>query len=292
MDLLVQLGFHTIITASIYALVASGLSFIYATTRVFHLAHGGVIALTAYIFWWLFEVPHLHLVIAGALAIVCAIFIGLAMNEWIYEPLRTRKTKGLGYLMATLALLMICGALIIAVFGAQTFSFGFHSPRYSIAGASVSLLQLILVAITVVLFAVLVFVVRCTRFGKAMRATSDNEMVAEVLGINTRHIRRLTFALGSALGGISAILYALEFNLDPNMGVMIAIKGFTAMVVGGPGSMGGAIAGAFLLSGVEQASVWYLGSTWRNAVAFALLFLFLLIKPRGLFGRRHFGSYD
>lgn len=291
MDLLVQLGFHTIITASVYALIASGLSFIYATTRVFHLAHGGVIALSAYLFWWFAEKLELHLVIAGALAIVCAVLLGLAMNEWVYEPLRTRQTKSLGYLIATIALLMICGALIIALFGAQSFSLGVRTPIYSIAGASVSLLQLVVVAMTIALFAVLVFVVRCTRFGKAMRATSDNEMVAEVLGIHTRHIRRLTFALGSALGGVSAILYALEFNLDANMGVMIAIKGFTAMVVGGPGSMGGAIAGSFLLSGIEQASVWYLGSTWRNAVAFALLFLFLLIKPRGFFGRRHFGSY-
>ena len=90
---------------------------------------------------------------------------------------------------------------------------------------------------------------------------------------------------GSALGGAASIFYVLEFNLDPNMGVMIAVKGLTAAIIGGPGSIVGAILGAFLLSGVEQASVWYLGSTWRNAMAFVLLFVFLLVKPTGLFGR-------
>lgn len=87
---------------------------------------------------------------------------------------------------------------------------------------------------------------------------------------------------------MAAIFYALEFNLDPNIGVMIVIKGLTAAIIGGPGSIVGAIAGALLLSGAEQASVWYLGSTWRNAIAFVLLFMFLLVKPTGLFGHRRF----
>lgn len=145
-----------------------------------------------------------------------------------------------------------------------------------------------LIATTVVIFVLLHLLSRHTRFGKTMRATADNEVVAEILGINTIQVRRLTFALGSALAGVAAIFYTLEFNLDPNMGVMMAIKGFTAAVIGGPGSITGAIVGSLLLSGVEQSSVWYLGSSWRNSMAFVLLFMFLLIKPTGLFGRRRF----
>jgi branched-chain amino acid transport system permease protein len=288
MDVLFQLVFHTIITASIYALVAAGLTFIYATTKVFHLAHGGVVAFSAYIFWWLANIAGLSLFLAGSAAIFVSIVIGSLMNELVYEPLRRKKTKGLGYLIATIALLMMSGALILLLFGAQTSSFGLQTDAYQIFGAYVSLLQGVIVMTAAVLFILLSLFVRYSRFGKAMRATADNEVVAEVLGINTKKIRRLTFIFGSALGGVAAILYALEFNLDPNMGIMITIKGFAAAVIGGPGSMVGAIAGALILSGVEQASVWYLGSTWRNAMAFSLLFFFLLIKPTGLFGSRKY----
>ncbi|MBI4592210.1 branched-chain amino acid ABC transporter permease [Candidatus Uhrbacteria bacterium] len=284
MDVLVQLVFHTLITGSIYALIASGLVFIYATTRVFHLAHGGVIAFAAYVFWWISDMG-LPLVVAGLVAILASIILGVLMNEFVYEPLRARKTKALGYLIATIAMLMMCAAVIILLFGAQGQSLGFSTEIYHVVGATISFLQIVIIASALILFLCLGVFVRFSRFGKAMRATADNEVVAEVLGINTRMVRRWTFILGSALGGIAAILYTLEFNLDPNMGVMIAVKGLTAAIIGGPGSMVGAIAGAFLLSGVEQASVWYLGSTWRNAMAFVLLFVFLLVKPTGLFGR-------
>ncbi len=288
MDILAQLSVHTLIAASVYALIASGLSFIYATTRVFHLAHGGVIALSAYVFYFTWSAWELSLTFAGLLSILSAVVLGLAMNEFVYEPLRARGTKSLGYLIATLALLMLSGAAIIALFGAQTFSFGIQTTLYNTMGVSISTLQIVmLVCALAILLALTAFISR-SRFGKAMRATADNEMVAEVLGINTRSVRRLTFALGSALGGVAAIFYALEFNLDPNMGVMMAIKGFTAMVIGGPGSMAGAIVGALILSGVEQASVWYLGATWRNSAAFILLFFFLLSRPQGLFGRETF----
>ena len=284
MDVLVQLVFHTLITGSIYALIASGLVFIYATTRVFHLAHGGVIAFAAYVFWWTNEMG-LPLVVAGIVAILASIILGVLMNEFVYEPLRARKTKSLGYLIATIAMLMMCGAVIILLFGAQGQSLGFSTELYHVAGATISFLQIIIIASAFILFLGLGALVRFSRFGKAMRATADNEVVAEVLGIDTHAVRRLTFVLGSALGGVASIFYVLEFNLDPNMGVMIAVKGLTAAIIGGPGSIVGAILGAFLLSGVEQASVWYLGSTWRNAMAFVLLFVFLLVKPTGLFGR-------
>ncbi len=288
MEVLFQLTAYTLMTASIYALIASGLVFIYTTTRVFHLAHGGVIAFSAYVFWWSVQVGGVPLWVGMIACILAASLLGLLMNELVYEPLRVRKTRGLGYLIATISMLMMCGAIIIILFGAQGQSLGISSPLYHIGGVNISLLQLVTVSTTITLFFLLWVFVRFSRFGKAMRATADNEVVAEVLGIDTRQVRRFTFVLGSALGGVAAILYALEFNLDPNIGVIITIKGFAAAVIGGPGSITGAIVGALLLSGVEQASVWYLGSTWRNAMAFMLLFLFLLVKPTGLFGHSRY----
>lgn len=285
MELAATLFFNVIIAASVYALITCGLSFIYATTRVFHLAHGAVIAHSAYVFWWTARVLHWPLVIAGVAACVVAVVLGMLINECVYEPLRARKTKGLGYLIATIALLMLLNAAILPIFGAQTQSMGIQTSIFTIFGARASLLQLGLVAASVCMFIVLFWIHTRTKFGCAMRATADNEEVAEILGINTRIIRRKTFAFGSFLGGIAGILLALEFNLTPNMGVTLAIKGFAAMVVGGVGSAFGALAGSSLLSLVEQLVVYTLSLSWRDAVVFGLLFLMLLIRPSGLFGK-------
>jgi branched-chain amino acid transport system permease protein len=288
MDVVLQLLLNALVAGAIYALIASGLSFIYATTRVFHLAHGFVVACAGYVFWWAWQEHRLPVVVSALVACCVACAVGLLMNEFIYEPLRMRKTKGLGYLVATIALLMFGNALLIALFGAQPHSLNIQTSVYDLSGARISLLQIGILCTTAVLLVGTLLLIRNTKFGKAMRATADSETVAEILGINTRNVRRLTFLLGSLLGGIAGVLVSLEFNIDPNMGVMLAIKGFTAMVIGGAGSMGGVIVGSVLLGGAEQAAVWFFGSGWKNAMAFALLFLFLLAKPTGLFWRSRF----
>ncbi len=285
MDAALQLFVNALVAGSVYALVASGLSFIYATTRVFHLAHGFTVAFAGYVFWWLSDVAAWPLATAGFAACVAASLVGLAMNELVYEPLRARKTKGLGYLVATIGLLMFGNAAILALFGSQPHTLRFQTDVLDILGARVSLLQVFIVLAAVALLASLAFVIQRTKFGKAMRAVADNEVMAEVLGVKTREMRRLTFLLGSFLAGIAGILVALEFNVEPNMGVMLAIKGFAATVIGGAGSMAGAIVGSTLLGGVEQAAVWFFGAGWKNAMTFVLLFAFLLARPKGIFGR-------
>ncbi len=288
MAILLQLTINALITGAVYALIASGLTFIYATTRVFHLAHGAVIALAAYGFWWLSAVAlwPLPLAACGGCAVACA--AGLLMNELVYEPLRARGSKGLVYLVATIALLMMGNALILMLFGAETHSLNIETRSFHVFGATVTLLQVVIMIISAALLIGLAALSRGTRFGKAMRAVADQETMAEVLGINTRDIRRLTFLIGSFLAGVAGVFIALEFNLEPNMGVMFAIKGFAASVIGGPGSMSGALVGSLFLSGVEQGAVWFWGSGWRNAAAFTLLFLFLLLRPTGFFGRKRF----
>ncbi|MBI4598985.1 branched-chain amino acid ABC transporter permease [Candidatus Uhrbacteria bacterium] len=279
MEAFLQIAVNAVITAAVYALVASGLSFIYATTRVFHLAHGFVIAASAFVFWWFSTTGGYPWILSGFGACAVAVLLGFLMNEFVYEPLRARKTKGLGYLVATVALLMFGNAAILAVFGAQPRSLGIQTHVFDAAGVRISSLQIGIVLAAAFLLSALAAFIRFTRFGKAMRATADNEVMAEVLGIHTRRVRRLTFAIGSFLGGVAGILMALEFNADPTMGVMFAIKGFSAMVLGGVASMPGAVVGSLALASVEQAAVWFWGSSWRNAIAFVLLFIVLLCKP-------------
>jgi len=282
--IVLQLAINGVLAAAIYSLISGSLSFLYATTRIFHLAHGVVVLFGGYAFWWAWTSASMPWPAAALLSIIVSASAGVLMNEFVYEILRRRGTKGLGYLIATLALLMFGTSIILAVFGATPKTFQFQTRTYEVGGATITALQLWSLIIIFGLLGIFFWITNYTKLGKAMRATADNETVAEVLGINTKNIRRLAFLLSSILAATAGILIGLEFSLDPNMGVLLAVKGFTAAVIGGVGSFGGALLGALLVGGLEQIAVWFWGSGWRNAVTFILLFVFLLIKPAGLFG--------
>src|SRR3990167_3064201 len=145
MEVVFQLIVNALIAASVYVLIASGLSFIYATTRVFHLAHGVVIAIAGYVYWWAVQILEWNHVLGAALGCASAVVLGLAINEFVYEPLRRRKTKGLGYLVVTIALLMMGNAIIQIVFGAAPKSLGVQTTIFEVLGARFSLLQIFLV---------------------------------------------------------------------------------------------------------------------------------------------------
>ncbi|MBI2475025.1 branched-chain amino acid ABC transporter permease [Candidatus Uhrbacteria bacterium] len=288
MWIIAQIFINAIIAGSVYALVASGLTFIYATSRIFHLAHGVVILFGAYIFHFVWVEQGLSPALGVLFSILGSVAIGLLMNELVYEQQRKRHAKRLAYLISTIALLMLGTSSIILIFNTSLKSFNIQTTVYRFDQLNITLMQIILIVISCFLLLILSAVVKYTKFGKAMRATSDNDEVASIMGINTRQIRRLSFGIGSLLAAVAGILIGLEFNIDPNMGVYLAIKGFTAMVIGGVGSIGGAIFGAFLVGFFEQIAVWYFGAGWKNSIAFVLLFFFLLLRPRGIFGLKRF----
>lgn len=286
MELALQIAVNGILAAAPYGLIAGGLSFLYATTRIFHLAHGAVVVAGGYAFWWAWMKLGWPSWAAALGALSVSTILGVLMSELVYEALRKKGTRGLGYLIATLALLMLGTAIVLGLFGAAPKTFSLETDSHVIGGVIVTTLQVWIVGISALLLGLFYWVIRFTKLGKAMRATADNEIVAEVLGIDTKRVRRYAFALSSFLAGAAGVLIGLEFNLDPNMGVLLAVKGFAAAVIGGVGSFGGAIVGSLIIGLFEQAIVWFGGSGWRNAGTFVILFLFLLFKPSGLFGSR------
>ncbi|MEK7615190.1 MAG: branched-chain amino acid ABC transporter permease, partial [Patescibacteria group bacterium] len=238
MHVVLQLLINAIIAGSVYALVAAGLTFIYATSRIFHLAHGVVIGLGAYTFHWCWVIQGWPVFFSVLVSVVFSVVVGLLMNECVYEQQRRRHAKRLAYLVSTVALLLLGSSMTVLLFGSNLQSFNVDTPIYRFWDLNATLMQLILVAVSIVLLLVLSWIVKYTKFGKAMRATADNEEVAMIMGIETKTIRCLSFAIGSLLAALAGILIGLEFNLDPNMGISLAIKGFTAMVIGGVGSIG------------------------------------------------------
>ena len=189
---------------------------------------------------------------------------------------------------STIGLSIFLRSLAQIIFGAEStrFPVSIKTEFYQLGPFQISLLQIIILAISFGLMAIFQVFIKKTKIGKAMRATSESIYTAGLLGIPVDRIILLSFAVASALGGVAGILLGLNFNaISPLMGKMVGLKGLTIIILGGMGNITGAMVGGLFLGFVEVLSVGYLTSSYRDAVAFALMFLVLLIRPTGLFGR-------
>lgn len=286
MEIILQIIVNGLLLSTVYGLLAAGISFLYSTSRIFHLAHGIAALGAGYAFWWMWVKLGFHPALGVIFAVLVAALLGFLMNEYVYEYLRHRGAKGLGYLIATLALLILGTGIILALFGAAPKTFNFQTETVEFGGVTITTFQILMLLIAAFILTGFWWITKFTKFGKAMRATSDNETVAEVLGIDTRMVRRKAFVLASILAASAGIIYGMEFGLDPARGVTFAVFGFAAAVVGGAGSFSGAVLGSVVIAILEQVIVWYSGGGFRNAAVFILLFLFLLLKPEGIFGTK------
>jgi branched-chain amino acid transport system permease protein len=288
---LTQQVINGLFLGSVYALFALGYTLIFGVLDILNLAHAAIFMLGA--FSALVLVTELHvnvwLALLGAM-LVCAL-LGILLERIAFAPLRRRPDTHLSGLISSIAVATMFQAFALWRFEARTQRFPagtFADQNITIAGASVSELQLLILGIALVLMGVLQFVVRRTRLGAAMRAVAENERGARVLGIHVDRVIVLTFAVASALGGAAGVLYGLAFNsISPDMGQSIELRGLAVIIVGGMGSIPGAVIGGFVLGLVEVLSVAITGqSSYRDAIAFAALFLILLVRPNGLLGVR------
>lgn len=292
MGIFIQLLINGLIAGAIYALVSSGFSLIYSTCKFVHFAHGSAIAFSAYMLFLLFSTFGINFWIGVILAICLTSLFGIAINSIVYKSLRKRKASGVILLIASFALLILVESLILIFFGADVKTIGFISVEKGIdfLGAVITPLQIYIIIISFVLLIGLFLLMKKTKIGKAMRAVADNRDVAEIVGISSEKVYNWSFAIGSAIAGIAGILVALEQNLEPTMGTGLIIKGFTAAIIGGIGSVPGAILGAFLLGLCENFGIWFLPSGYKDAIAFILLFIFLLFRPKGILGKKKEGE--
>jgi branched-subunit amino acid ABC-type transport system permease component len=281
-----QLLINGLIAGAIYALVASGFSVIYSVCKFVHFAHGAVITLSGYFLYFLFSKLGLNFWPSMILSIIFASFLGFFIDQIIYKQLRKRKASNTILLMASVALLIFFESLILLLFGADVKTIGYIkiSKGIEIFNAIITPLQIVIIIVSIILLILLFLFMKKTKLGKAMRAVADNKDVAEVVGISAEKIYSWSFIIGSAIAGIAGILVGLEQNLEPTMGTNLMIKGFTAAIIGGIYSVPGSILGSFLLGLVENFGIWFLPSGYKDAIAFIILFIFLLFRPQGILG--------
>ena len=283
-----QLLINGLIAGAIYALVASGFSLIFSTAKFIHFAHGSTVAVGAYLLHLFYGILNLNFWLAVILTIPAAALSGWLINRLIYHPLRKRGASNTILLMASIGLLILIESLILLIFGADVKTIGFLEivKGIEIGGAIITPLQIVIIIVSVLLLIGLFLLMKKTKLGKAMRAVSDNKDVAEIVGISSRRIYAYTFLIGSAIAGIAGILVGMEQNLEPTMGTNLMIKGFTGAIIGGVSSVPGAVVGSFILGIVENFGIWFLPSGYKDAIAFIILFVFLIFRPNGLFGKK------
>lgn len=288
MSVLPQLIANSLIAAGTYALLAMGFNLIYGTTKFFNLAHGVMAAVGGYVVFYLTNnFAGLPILVSAAIGVLGAGVIGWALDRIIYRPLRARKASTMVLLVASLGAFTVVQAIIAMIFTSQfqTLASAASENVYQIFGASITETQVVILGSAIVVWALLILLLKLSFFGKTVRAVSDDEEVAKIAGINTEKIMAWTFFIGSAVAGLAGVLIGFDTGIQPTMGLDLLLKGVIAAIVGGVGSISGAILGAVLLGFVENFGIWKISGEWKDAIAFGLLIIFLIFRPKGIINK-------
>jgi len=281
-----QLVLNGIIAGCIYSLIAVSFTVIYRTIKFFHFAHGVVFAAGAYLAYTFFILLKINPFLSFILSIILAAFLGIVIDRFVYFPLRKRKTSNLVFLLASFGVFIFLQNLLQLIFGAQilTLRTGSVKEGHHFLGAVITDTQILIITSSLVLFFLCWLFIQKTKSGKAIRAVSDDPIGARVVGINSEKIIMIAFAIGSALAGAAGILISLETNIEPTMGMNAILKGIIASIIGGIGSIPGALFGGLFLGLAENLGIWKIQAGWKDAIAFAILIIFLLLRPSGIMG--------
>lgn len=290
MDIFFQQMINGISLGSIYALIALGYTMVYGIVMLINFAHGDILmagAYCAYLVLGALGVSPFSLTLAFIAAMIFCGALGVFIERFAYRPLRSAPRLNSLITAIAVSLILQNGARILPFIGPNPRQF----PRpeisvFTFGPLSVSNIQLIVIVLSAALMLALNYIVNRTRQGKAMRAVSFDTRAAALMGIPVNSTISWTFALGSVLAAAGGILYACAYpQISPVMGTMPGLKAFVAAVLGGIGSIPGAMAGGFILGIAETLTRGYLSSQYADAISFSVLIIILLIKPTGLLGK-------
>ena len=279
---------------SVYALIALGYTMVYGILRLINFAHGDVYMLGAFFGYFVARALGATqepgflaalLVLLSAMA-GCGV-VGFVIERFAYKPVR--RSSRLAALITAIGVSLLLENGGILVFGADPKFFPQIIPSRNLSlggGVTISNQQVIILSVSLVLMVALRFIVMRTRVGKAMRAVSYNHTAAALMGISVDRIITFTFVLGSVLAAAAGVLVGLQNpKIEPLMGIMPGLKAFVAAVLGGIGNIPGAVLGGLVMGITEVMVVGYLSPSYRDAIAFVLLIIILLVRPAGLLGK-------
>lgn len=270
---------------AMYALLAIGYTMVYGIVKLINFAHGEIFMSGAFFTWWFMTAFSIPLPVASLMGIMLATLLGVGIERIAYRPLR--DAPRFAVVISVLGMSIFLQNMARIVWGAefQVFEVDFDIPPIVIGSVIIPFKKIFILITSLILMVALSLFVKKTYLGKAMRATAADREAAEMMGISSNAVIILTFVVGSALGAVAGILYAINYNsIDPYMGFNAGMKAFAAAVLGGIGNIYGAMLGGLLLGVFEGAGAAYVSSMYRDAVAFAILILALIFRPEGLLG--------
>ena len=287
MTSLIDYTVNGFVTGNIYALLAVGLALIFGVANLINFAHGSVYTIGAYVGWAAITFLHTPFIVTLAIVGAACAALGALIERVALRPLQGKAR--IAPLLATIGLSFVLDQIVQLVCSPDPRALPADLPhwRISIGGGSIGPMDLLIATVGLFSAGLLYAFLRFTKLGNAMRATAQDRDAARQMGVNVDAVNSAVFAIASALGGVSGLLVGMYYNhIDPAMSFQATLKGVVAVVIGGVGNVPGAIVGSLMLGLTESYGIALFGTTYRNLFAFALLILFLVLRPNGLFGGR------
>lgn len=268
----------------VYILLATGLNIIFGVMKLVNFAHGQLLMIGAYLTWTLTATAGLNAYLAIAVTMPIVAILGVGVERLTFR--RILGTDKLNEIFVSLGLIYIFENVALLIWGDRSKQIvsPFNNLSLELSSISITYDRVIAVAVVVVALVAFGLLIKKTKVGLAMQATSQKDTAAQLMGINIEYIYMITFALGSALAACAGGLFGIIFSFNYQIGSMPTIIGFAIIIIGGLGSIKGAIVGGLLYGIAEQLATLFLGGIWGSAVAFAMLIVVLTVRPKGLFG--------
>jgi branched-chain amino acid transport system permease protein len=287
--MLAQQLLNALFLGAVYALFALGYTLIFGVLDILNLAHAAIYMIAAFTAYSLVS-DGLPLPLAAALAIVMAGVIGILLDRVAFAPLRARNAGTLVPLISSIGVAIVIGAIARGIYGIDERHFvegGLDATPIHLGPVTFTSVEAVILATAIALMFALSSVLRATTLGRNIRAVAQDRVAAALLGVDLERTIAATFFIASALGGAAGILTGLEYNaVSLDIGSQIELKGLAVIVLGGMGSITGAVIGGFAIGIVETLAVAYGLSAWRDALTFGVMFVILVARPAGIFGAR------
>lgn len=274
-------------TGSIYALIAIGYTMVYGIAKMINFAHGDIIMVGAYALYFSISVLGLPVPIALLITVIICGVLGVMIEKVAYKPLRSAPP--LAVLITAIGMSFFLQSASLLIFGSTPIPFQSVIPNVniSIGPVVISSITVVTLIVTAIAMILLTLFVNKTKLGSAMRAVSEDKGAAELMGISVNSTISMTFAIGSALAAVAGVLYICQYqSMKPTLGALPGIKAFVAAVLGGIGSIPGAMIGGILLGLIESVSKAYISTELADAIVFGVLIVVLLFRPSGLLGKK------
>lgn len=285
----VQLIINGLSLGAVYTLIAVGFAIVFTILRFSNFAHGGMISACAFIGYYFQRAikPTPPFALTVVFTAVCGIILALAIDFFAYRRIRINKSPSIYYFLISLTVAILIEQILIKYFGTNMYGYPkvFESQTMIIGDFRIKTMNVVILAVSLALLFLLILLLNKTKIGLAIRAVAIDPQTSRLMGIDSNVVITTVFAIAGLLAGVSGVFMGMQYSVYPSLGPTMMLKGFIASVVGGMGSLSGAIIAALLLGLIEIISTYLLGATFTTIIMFAIMLGFLFIRPQGISGK-------